>query len=163
MDQIRCGDPDCGELATPETVVEMGNLTGGMLAGLFPGSRIYRCPSGHVTTKDAERAVGRPTFTRIAAILWGAGVAVFLGSIIVALIYIANAKATDEYAGWTILTYPLVAAVVWIPLGFASLVIVIIALARRERGRPWAIALLVVNVVSLPFVWECGRILVGGL
>lgn len=50
MDEIRCGEPDCAQMATPETIVEMGNLTGGMLAGLFPRPREYRCPSGHITT-----------------------------------------------------------------------------------------------------------------
>jgi hypothetical protein len=50
MDNIRCGEPDCSEMATPETVVEMANLTGGMTGGLFPHSRDYKCPNGHVTT-----------------------------------------------------------------------------------------------------------------
>jgi ABC-type tungstate transport system substrate-binding protein len=48
--------------------------------------------------------------------------------------------------------YPYAASVIWIPLGIASLILVIIALARRERARRWAIALLVANVLSLPLV-----------
>jgi hypothetical protein len=51
MDYIRCGEPDCEEMATPETVVEMVNLTGGMTGGLFPHPQVYKCPSGHTTFK----------------------------------------------------------------------------------------------------------------
>jgi hypothetical protein len=51
MGEIRCGEPDCPEVASTETIVEMANLTGGMLAGLIPRSRRYECPSGHVTTR----------------------------------------------------------------------------------------------------------------
>ena len=50
MDEIRCGEPDCGQMASTESVVEMANLTGGMMTGLFPHPRVYKCPSGHVTT-----------------------------------------------------------------------------------------------------------------
>jgi hypothetical protein len=49
MREIRCGEPDCPEVASTESIVEMANITGGMLAGLVPRSRTYRCPSGHVT------------------------------------------------------------------------------------------------------------------
>ena len=52
MDEIRCGEPDYQEMASTESVVEMANLTGGMLAGLFARPRTYRCPAGHVTTKS---------------------------------------------------------------------------------------------------------------
>jgi hypothetical protein len=51
MSEIRCGEPDCGELANTESVVEMANLTGGMMAGLFRNRRSYQCPAGHVTNR----------------------------------------------------------------------------------------------------------------
>jgi hypothetical protein len=35
----------------------MANLTGGMMGGLFRGSRDYRCPAGHVTTRST--VIGR--------------------------------------------------------------------------------------------------------
>jgi hypothetical protein len=50
MREIHCGEPDCPEVASTESIVEMANLTGGMLAGLLPRHRAYECPSGHVTT-----------------------------------------------------------------------------------------------------------------
>ena len=50
MDEIRCGEPDCAEMASPRSVVEIANLTGGMRGGLFANSRVHNCPSGHVTT-----------------------------------------------------------------------------------------------------------------
>ena len=50
MDEIRCGEPDCTEMASPRSVVEIANLTGGMMGGLFANSRVYECSSGHVTT-----------------------------------------------------------------------------------------------------------------
>ena len=101
-------------------------------------------------SKDVGSTPRRPTLTRTAAILWGSGVAIFLGSVIAAAIYSANAKApADEYAGFSLIAFPYVAAIAWIPLGFASLILVIIALVRREQGRGWAIALLALNAVSL--------------
>jgi hypothetical protein len=57
MGEIRCGEPDCGQPASTQAVVEMANLTGGMMSGLFSQSRAYRCPAGHVTTR--RTVVGR--------------------------------------------------------------------------------------------------------
>ena len=54
MDEIRCGEPGCDQTATTESVVEMANLTGGMMGGLFSHPRDYRCPAGHVTTIRSE-------------------------------------------------------------------------------------------------------------
>jgi hypothetical protein len=83
-------------------------------------------------------------------ILWGSGVVIFLGSVIAAVVTTANTRAPgDEYAGFSLIAFPYVAAIAWIPLGFASLILVIIALVRREHGRGWAIALLALNAVSL--------------
>ena len=62
MGEIRCGEPDCGEVASFESIVEMANLTGGMLGGLFSNSRTYKCPSGHVTTR-------RSAFSRLQSLL----------------------------------------------------------------------------------------------
>jgi hypothetical protein len=107
-------------------------------------------PSTSVIEASGTRR--RPTLTWIAAIMWGMGVVVFFGAIVLAAIYIAGAKGTDEYASWTLIGYPYAAAVVWIPLGLASLVLAIIALARRERGRRWAIALVAVNALALPCI-----------
>jgi uncharacterized membrane protein YraQ (UPF0718 family) len=104
-------------------------------------------------TKDVGSSPRRPTLTRTAAILWGAGMVIFLGSVIAAVITTANAKApANEYAGFSLIAFPYVAAIAWMPLGIASLILVIIALARRERGRGWAIALLALNAISLPCV-----------
>lgn len=50
MDEIRCGEPDCPDMASYRGVVEIGNLTGGMMGGVFTRSRAYECPSGHTTT-----------------------------------------------------------------------------------------------------------------
>ena len=54
MDEIRCGEPGRDQAATTESVVDMANLTGGMMGGLFPHPREYRCPVGHVTTIRSE-------------------------------------------------------------------------------------------------------------
>ena len=43
-------------MASTESVVEMANLTGGMMTGLFPHPRVFKCPSGHVTTIRDELA-----------------------------------------------------------------------------------------------------------
>lgn len=56
MDEIRCGEPGCGEMASTESIVEMANLTGGMMTGLFPHPREYSCPAGHRTTIRDEVA-----------------------------------------------------------------------------------------------------------
>jgi hypothetical protein len=56
MDEIRCGAPDCDQPASFESIVEMANLTGGMMGGLFDRSQQYRCSSGHVTTIKDELA-----------------------------------------------------------------------------------------------------------
>jgi len=45
MDEIRCGEPDCPDMASYRGVVEIGNLTGGMMGGVFTRSRAYECPS----------------------------------------------------------------------------------------------------------------------
>jgi hypothetical protein len=52
---------------------------------------------------------------------------------------------------------------VWIPLGFASFILAIIALARRERGKGWAIALVVVTALTLPCLWTFWPYVVTGL
>jgi hypothetical protein len=43
-------------MVTTESIVEMANLTGGMMTGLFPHPRAYKCPSGHITTLKDEFA-----------------------------------------------------------------------------------------------------------
>jgi hypothetical protein len=57
VSEIRCGQEGCGQAASTQAVVEMANLTGGMMGGLFSNSRDYRCPTGHVTTRST--AFGR--------------------------------------------------------------------------------------------------------
>jgi hypothetical protein len=55
MDYIRCGEPNCQEMASIASVEEMAKLTGGMMGGLFPHPRAYKCPSGHTTlTTECE-------------------------------------------------------------------------------------------------------------
>ena len=54
MDEIPCGEFGCDQTATTENVVEMANLTGGVLAGIYPHERTYTCPHGHRTTIREE-------------------------------------------------------------------------------------------------------------
>ena len=108
----------------------------------------------------------RTTLTRIAAILWGSGLAVFLGALILAVVYSANTSATEnDLAGLSLVLYPAIASVLWGPLGIASLVLAIAALARREPGRGWAIALVAVNTVPVLGVlayWVFGILIPNG-
>ncbi len=63
MSEIRCGEPDCNEMAATESVVQMANLTGGMMGGLFPQRRVYKCPAGHTKTKKHSRPADPMTAT----------------------------------------------------------------------------------------------------
>jgi hypothetical protein len=54
MDEIRCGEPDCTQMASFKSIVEMANLTDGMMGGVLRNPRVYKCPSGHVTTLRGE-------------------------------------------------------------------------------------------------------------
>jgi cytochrome bd-type quinol oxidase subunit 2 len=89
-------------------------------------------------------------------------VAIFLGALIVAAIYTASPNAPSR-ASFTFFSFPLVTAFAWIPLGFASFILAIIALARREPGKGWAIALVVVTALTLPTLWTFWPYLVTGL
>jgi hypothetical protein len=65
MEEIRCGETGCSESISTQNIIEMANLTGGPMTGLFPDPRTYRCPAGHRTTLKDDVAHFIATLPRL--------------------------------------------------------------------------------------------------